>query len=221
MSMSKKVYISRDLKENSIFKSKLTAAGHEVIGKSLITINPLEFGEFRKTDWIFFSSKNAVKHFFGKAQKQEGVKLGAIGLGTMNALKELGHEADYYGVQSKIEDTAKDFGTLAERQSVLFPQAKNSLRSIQKHLVDYVKIHDLVVYKNEPVNELNVPLVDILVFTSPMNARTYLEHYDIEEGQQIVAIGPTTGNTLEIFGVRDYKMPENFSEESLAECCLL
>ncbi len=220
MSMSKKVFISRDLKEGSIFKSKLEAAGYQVNGKSLININSVEFGEFRKTDWVFFSSKNAVKHFLGKTKIEGGTKLGAIGLGTMNALKEMGYDTDYYGMQSKIEDTARDFGTLAERQSVLFPQAKNSLRSIQKHLVDYVKIHDLVVYKNEPVQDIEVPFADILVFTSPMNARTYLEYYDIEDGQQIVAIGPTTGNTLEIFGVREYKMPENFSEESLAECIL-
>ena len=218
--MSKKIFISRDLKENSIFKSRLTAAGYEVIGASLVDISSVEFGEFRKTDWIFFSSKNAVKHFFSRSKVEDGVKLGAIGLGTMKALKEHGYETSYYGMQSKIEDTANDFGTLAERKSVLFPQAKNSLRSIQKHLVDYVKIHDLVVYKNVPKENFDIPSTDILVFTSPMNARTYLECYDLEEGQKIVAIGPTTGNTLEIFGAREYQMPETFSEQSLAELCL-
>ena len=63
--MTKTVFISRDLDEDSGFASQLQAAGWQVRGLSLVTLTALPFDEIPEVDWIFFASKNAVRFFFG------------------------------------------------------------------------------------------------------------------------------------------------------------
>ncbi len=69
--MTKNVFISRDLDENSGFASQLQAAGWQVRGLSLVTLTALPFDEIPEVDWIFFASKNAVRFFFGQASDRE------------------------------------------------------------------------------------------------------------------------------------------------------
>ncbi|MEK6615006.1 MAG: hydroxymethylbilane synthase, partial [Bacteroidota bacterium] len=58
------VFISRDFRENDFFKNCMEANGYKVFAQSLIEIKQIPMRKFVKTDWVFFSSKNAVKHFF-------------------------------------------------------------------------------------------------------------------------------------------------------------
>lgn len=83
----------------------------------------------------FFSSRNSVKHFF--AQNPElppHVKYGVVSLGSANELLLYDKKADFVGEGTDLVKIAKRFREVLQDESVLFPQAMDSLQSIQKQL---------------------------------------------------------------------------------------
>ena len=50
---SKKVWISRDLEEDSIFKKLVGASGHEITTKSCISKEILKLNVLMNCDWLF------------------------------------------------------------------------------------------------------------------------------------------------------------------------
>ena len=56
----KKIFISKKLDSNSIFKTKLENAGFEVWGESLLQLELIPFEKIPSVDWIFFYSQNAL-----------------------------------------------------------------------------------------------------------------------------------------------------------------
>ncbi|MCW5924880.1 MAG: hypothetical protein KIS77_21350, partial [Saprospiraceae bacterium] len=57
-------FITRALSASSEFKKQLEAAGWQVEGRSLVALSPLPFEEAPASEWVFFSSQNAVRFFF-------------------------------------------------------------------------------------------------------------------------------------------------------------
>ena len=101
-----------------------------------------------------------------------------------------------------------------------FPQATNSLQTVQEHSKAYLEeIANLIVYKNVPLSDFDVPKCDILVFTSPLNAKTYCEKYQIDKTQKIIAIGTTTAKALQSMNYHNVHLPFAADEVSLADIC--
>ena len=218
----KRIFVSRDLKPNSYFKQTLTQQGHDVFGMSLIEFAPIEVEpeSIPQTDWVFFSSKNCVKYFVNQSKKMANhLKLAAISSGTAATLKEAGYKADFVGKSRELAEIAHNFELQAKGQSVLFPQAENSLQSIQKHLNGGTQIHNLKVYKNEAKQAFEIPESDLLVFTSPMNVRAYFSKYALQYNQTVVAIGKSTAFALEQAGIKEYRVSYNFDEKHLLAVC--
>lgn len=212
------VFITRDLGEDSYFKSVLTAHGYVVTGHSLIDIENIRFTDVPKTDWIFFSSSNAVNHFFDQHPNIAlSTKYAVIGKGTEIALKQYGHKADFIGERSDIIETGIDFSNLAYGKTILFPKAVDSLRTIQKQLVENTAAIDLDVYKTKPKTDFENPTAEILVFTSPSNVEAFMQNGKINNNQKVIAIGKSTGKKLEEFNIREYKMAYLPDEPGLAE----
>lgn len=220
----KSVFISRAQQEHSVFKQYLEQNGLTIIGQSLVSILPSPIESIPITDWIFFYSKNGV-HFFFKAVAKQGflltkkIRYGAIGSGTAKVLKATGIEPDFVGT-GEPQSTAHRFLPLAKGQKVLFPQAAHSIQSIQNELAGEVSVLPLVVYQNEPLKDFAIPPCDLLVFTSPMNAKTYFNRYQLKRGQKILAIGKTTARALESIDVGKVYIATEPSEESLARAAL-
>ncbi len=214
----KKVFISREQNPDSIFYKTLTKAGFEVIGKSLIEISAVPFSGIPETNWIFFYSKNGVKHFFEqiKAPISSHIKFATIGPGTADFLEEHFAHPNFVG-DGNAETTAKSFLKIALGEKVLFPRAKKSQRSVQKWLGKKVKSIDLVVYENSPLTDFELPAFDCLVFTSPMNASAYLGIKEITEQQKIIAIGNTTAQSLSKTYIKNIVTTESPSEASLSK----
>ena len=217
--MQQKVFISRELSTESIFLEQMQMIGFQVIGKSLVEFQAVPFQELPTTDWIFFYSKQSV-HFFFEGLQQAGLKIAAklatMGEGTAKALQEQLYVADFVGTGNPPH-TAAAFSLLAKGQRVLFPQATQSLLSIQKLLEGKIDALDLIVYNNQPLTNFELPGCDWLVFTSPMNAAAYFAKYDLQPGQQILAIGATTARFLKQLGIEDVKTAEEPSELALAQ----
>jgi uroporphyrinogen-III synthase len=80
--------------------------------------------------------------------------------------------------------------------SVLFAGATRSRRSIQRVLGDRVQPIDLAVYDNRPCADIPRIGAQVLIWTSPMNAEAYLNHFTPRADQRMIAIGPATAQTI-------------------------
>ncbi len=216
-----KVFISRDLSEQSYFRRALEKHGIEIEGRSLIrtvpVINKLDGFILRNVDWVFFSSKNAVEYFFQlEPALPKKVKFGTMGSGSEDALRRLGHFVDFIGEGIDPAEVAADFAQVAKGKTVLFPSAENSMRSIQHGLSADTKVIGLSVYETILEEGPETSGAEILVFTSPSNVEAYFANNLIQPGQKVIAIGKSTGKKLDEIQV-SYTLPYSPDETGLAE----
>ena len=217
----KRVFISRNLKKDSIFLERLKPPGFVVDGISLIRFELIPFEQFPSSDWIFFYSAKAVHFFFKQLnilnlKLDKEVRLAVMGKGTAKALDRM---PDFIGsgVPSLV---AKSFLQKANGQRVVFPRAKHSKQSIQKLLEGRLEMLDLVVYDNQIRSIIPILEHDVLVFTSPMNVQAYFQQYKLREYQKIVSIGQTTAKALKERGIEVHVIASNASEEALADAVI-
>ena len=60
----KKIFISRELNSDSIFKIKFENKGFEIWDESLLEFELIPFEKIPAVDWIFFYSQKGVHFFF-------------------------------------------------------------------------------------------------------------------------------------------------------------
>lgn len=211
-----RVFITRHLRKNDPFVNLLRGNGFKVDGQALIEMKAVPFKEVPKADWIFFSSKHAVRYFLQQAKIPAGAKIAAVGKATAQELRAHDLRADFIGQDGDTRLTGKKFAALAGRAAVLFPQAKGSLRSIQQQ-APAAKIINLIVYETirHPVEEL--PDADIVVFTSPSNVEAWFEKRKISAKQKVVAMGHATASALQEHGIRAHAQPATFDDTGLAQ----
>ncbi|MFQ5447810.1 MAG: uroporphyrinogen-III synthase [Saprospiraceae bacterium] len=215
------VFISRNLRPDSVFYKTLHTRGIRVHGERLVEFTGVPFDEIPGADWLFFYSKTGVHYFFQHATtlRVENYRLAAIGKGTSEYLARICRPADFAGDGDPVS-TATAFLQLAKGQKVLFIRAEDSRQSIRRLLGQHISPLDLVVYKNQPRTSFNLPHSDCLVFTSPLNAQAYFSKYPFRKNQKVVAIGRTTAVALEALGVKNPVIAGAPSEEALAKAVL-
>jgi len=216
-----KVFISRDINEHSYFYKALKKHGIEIEARSLIrtvpTITILDSFILRHIDWVFFSSKNAVEYFFAlNPILPKKVKFGVMGSGSEDMLRRKGFFVDYTGAGIDTTEVANEFAKVVDGQTVLFPAAENSMRSIQKALSADTKVIDLPVYETIGEENAAASAAGILIFTSPSNVDAYFSCNLIDPDQKVIAIGKSTGKKLDEVGVK-YTLPYSPDETGLAE----
>lgn len=215
------VFISRDLRKNDFFKNCLEASGYKVFAQSLIEIKQIPMRKFVKTDWVFFSSKNAVKHFFEQKPDVNGAKFGAVSKATADEIRKFGKRAAFIGSSDNTRMTGKKFSAAVGNKKVLFPQAKGSMKTIQQQLKKE-QVIDLVVYETIKNNSGQLPVENcqVLVFTSPSNVEAYFEKYKIPGEQKIIAMGDATSSALKKHKVKTYKQPPSFDDLGLVQAVM-
>lgn len=213
------VYISRDEKKDDFFKRCLEANGYRVFAHSLIEIKQVPIKKYVKCDWVFFSSKNAVKHFFDQQPDVEGVKFGAVGKTTAEEIRKYGKCAEFIGSSDDTRMTGKKFSALVGNKKVLFPQAKSSIKTIQLQLPKKENVIDVVVYETIKNSDCQLPIADcrLLVFTSPSNVDTFFEKNTTTSEQKVIAMGEATANVLRKYRVKSDKMPVSFNDLGLVQ----
>lgn len=210
------VFITRNLKQGDYFTTVLTANGFEVNGHSLIEFAKIPLKHFSHTDWIFFSSKHAVKYFFTQQPEIQNQKIGCIGKSTADEIRKHGKRAEFIGTSADTKLTGKQFASRVGSGTVLFPMAKGSQRSVQNGFVKEGQVIDLPVYETIEHNEEPIPYADILVFTSPANVQAYLKKNHIDKKQKLVAFGEAAGSTLRKAGFTYYVLSDRFDDTALA-----
>ncbi|MFD2286048.1 hydroxymethylbilane synthase [Pedobacter petrophilus] len=216
-----KVFISREIGEHSYFRKALESKGIEIEGRSLIRTFPivtvLDQFILKNIDWVFFSSRNSVEYFFNlKPLLPKKTQFGVVGRGSEDALRKFGHFADFVGESGDITEVAEDFAKLVSGKNILFPRAQDSLQSIQKSLPADAKIIDLPIYETVIEENIDQSYADVLIFTSPSNVDAYFVDNLLEPGQQVIAIGNSTGKKFDEMGVK-YALPYSPDEIGLTE----
>ena len=214
------VFITRDPRKHDFFTRILTANGYNVSNRALIEIKSIDFSKRlanAKYDWIFFASKHAVSHFFDQKPAVANVKFGVVGKATSEMLRKYGRRADFIGQSTDTKLIGKQFSTMSGNKTVLFPRAKESMRSIQQQFIKPEQVIDLVVYETIKKNETPVPVSEILVFTSPSNVEAFFEKNKVTSNQKVVAMGDATAHALFRFGVKHCKQPVSFDDLGLVQ----
>ncbi|WP_423149121.1 hydroxymethylbilane synthase [Rubrolithibacter danxiaensis] len=219
----KSVFITRQLYEGSYFRRAIEKHKIAVEDRSLIRtvpiIHKLDPYILKNLDWVFFSSKNAIEYFFKlNPSFSSKTKFGVVGRGSEDMLRRFGRVPEFTGEEEGIDttDIGKEFAALTVGQRVLFPGAKDSLRTIQKQLSEETTVIDLPIY--ETILEEDVPPTgaEVLIFTSPSNVEAYFADNLLEPGQQVICIGKSTGSKIAEMGIR-YTLPYSPDEIGLAE----
>jgi uroporphyrinogen-III synthase len=219
------VFITREMTSDSPLRARLETAGHAVWGQSLVAFRGAghwTFDAWPRLDWIFFYSSRGAEFL---AEGLQGaplpgyVRLAALGPGTARAIERIwGRTADFVGSGEPLE-TSRAFAEAARGHTVLFPRARHSEQSVRRLLEDSVQSVDWVVYENVPLDEFACPVAEVLLFTSPLNARAYYTHC-APRGEKVLAIGETTAKALRELGQAKVWVAERASEDSLADLCL-
>ena len=182
-------------------------------------INKIDPYILKHLDWIFFSSKNAIEYFFSlNPLISKKTKFGVLGRASEDVLRKFGRVPEFNGEEEGIDtaDIAKEFAELANGCNVLFPGAKDSLRTIQKALSPGTKIIDLPVYETIIEDNIEPIFADVLIFTSPSNVEAYFVDNLIEPGQKVICIGRATGRKFDEMGMK-YTLPYSPDEIGLVE----
>jgi hydroxymethylbilane synthase len=211
------VFITRNATKFDLFSKSMQANGLAVFSRALIDIRSIPLQTVPRTDWIFFSSKNAVKHFFSQKPELGNPKYGCVGKSTAEALRRFGKKPDFIGYSTDTRMTGKQFAATVGSASVLFPQAKESMQSIQLQFSNRNQVINLPIYETLKHNDFKIPETDVIVFTSPSNVEAFFEKNKIKAGQKVVAMGHATASSLRQFGVIHCTLPHSFDDIGLAQ----
>ena len=212
------IFISRDLSEESFLKRKIEILNYKLIDKSLISSSQIRYSYSPLTDWIFFSSKNAIKYFFAQNPViLRKTRFAVFGKGSARYLREFDKQADFIGKGNNAILIAKQFAKLIDNETVLFPMAIDSIQTVQRQLGYNNIAKNLYVYKTELKTDFVLPKAEILLFTSPSNVTAYFSKYQIAPEQKVIAIGTTTQQKLYSYGIKIVEVSKSFEEESLLQ----
>lgn len=211
--MSKRIFISRTLNEDSPFQS-LKKEGIEVIDLSLIQFSKISIVDYPKTDWIFFYSKNGVKYFFEQESHSTSNQYAVMGPGTASMFYNITGRSPKYTGQGDPLIVADQFIKHESGKSILFVKAKNSKDSIRDLISEQLICHDIIVYDNVIKDAGHIPSCDVLVFTSPKNAEAYFSSRKYKN-EKLIALGKTTETYLRQHMGIEASYCEKPSEENL------
>lgn len=193
----KTVFISRENNQDYFFRT-LESHNYQVLSYSLLNFTSSNFTIENDFDWVFFSSKKGVDFFMSGIDKSilETKKIAAIGVETAQYIREQYHlKVDFIADVNNLEASITQF-LKTNPQKVLLPRGKNSMESIQRFLPSEM-ILEVIVYCNEPKANIEKIGAELLIFTSPLNAKTYFSSHALDTHQQCIAIGNSTKHALE------------------------
>ncbi|HXB41605.1 MAG TPA: hydroxymethylbilane synthase [Bacteroidia bacterium] len=215
-----KIFVTKTFRDKDYLPKALKRLGFTVEAKSLIEFKEIEFNIMPVSDWIFFSSKRAVKYFFQQKPNVGKVKFGCISKETASELRQFGHRADFIGQNTDTKFIGKQFSSLAGNAKVLFPVAKESMQSVQMQLTKKENVINLPVYQTIKHPAIIDTSTNIVVFTSPSNVDAFFEKNKWQSTYKAVAMGDATESALARKGVRRCAKPISFDDLGLVQAIL-
>ena len=188
-----RVVVTRPRDQAGPLVARLEALGHEVVECPLIEIEPFEDPvPVAGYDWVIVTSPNGARELARRAEG-ELPKVGAVGPGTAEALREHGIEPAFVPRDSSQDGLVAEFPRPAGR--VLFAAAEGSRRRpIEELGADFVPL-----YRTRLVRPLEPPQGDLVVLASGSAAKSFAA---LGADIPAVSIGPQTTKVAEEAGLR-------------------
>ena len=99
---------------------------------------------------------------------------------------------------------------------MLFPMAKESIRSLQNGFVKREQTIVLVVYETLKTDvQIQISDFDVFLFTSPSNVEAFFEKNKLTSSHKVIAMGEATGSALKKHGVFHPTLPDAFDDVAL------
>lgn len=185
---------------------------------SLIEFSELPF-DAPQADWIFFYSRQGVKHFFNGGNYELFPYLWAcMSNGTADELAQHVTDISFVGNGLPEEVAAAYSKIVGSNEITCFVRAKNSKDSIHR-LLRRESDFSIPVYDNRISAHCPEGTFDILVFTSPMNVDAWFQAREYQ-GEKIIAIGNTTASHLAIYTAEKIIVAPQPSEEGITKALL-
>jgi hydroxymethylbilane synthase len=196
----RKVFISKKLDESSYLKRLIKRLNWEITDIPMIELKGIPFNSIPECDWIFFTSKNAVKYFFESnvlnIEDLQNKKFACIGDSTKRYLEQYGVKSHFTGDSNSITLIAENFSKQCAGQKVLFPCSSISNKSIGDLIKEVAEVMYLPVYENVESSKKLDTTFDYYIFTSPSNVRSFLKSNSIPNTAYIIALGESTQQEL-------------------------
>ena len=207
MGLKQRIFVTRLLPAQHPWRNLLEQFGLEVLAHSMLDFELLDFVSLPKADWIFAYSRTGIEAIARMELDLSQYRIAALGPGTAEEWRDSGFKVDFEG-SGHPEQTAERFWEdclrdhAGGRPSVLFVQAQNSRRSVEKWLGDRIQAKQVVVYRNQIDPKADVPITELVLLTSPLNAEAVITRLNGRKTQpRIWAIGHPTSNYVKAQGL--------------------
>jgi uroporphyrinogen-III synthase len=209
-----KCFVSRSSELWSAVMAECASMPIDWVCEPLIRTQSLSFQlPAQSFEWIFFSSREAVHHFFQANPNLPMVRYGAIGPSTAKALASFA-PIDFVGQSADIAQVAEAFSQVVQAETVLFPGSHISLRSIQ-HVLPERQVVDLACYETHMIS-VQVPECDAYIFSSPSNVRSFFQSNALPNGAFCWAFGTQTAQCLLTHGCQQVEIFEDLQPAQIA-----
>jgi uroporphyrinogen III methyltransferase/synthase len=237
----KRILITRAAEQAAGLSALLEAEGAEVVMLSAISIEPVAdyaaldraIQQIEGYHWVIFTSVNGVRAFVERLHRAEmdwralkGVRLGAIGPATAEALRASGVRPDFVPDEYVAEAIIADIGPVAG-QRILLPRADIAREALAVELRRLgADVEEIAAYRTvaRPLDTQTVTAAlkahpDAITFTSSSTVRGFLAALgglnlaETLRGVAVACIGPITAQTAREAGLmpqivaKEYTMP--------------
>jgi uroporphyrinogen-III synthase len=197
---------------SGVFSSLLESKDFEVLSMPLTKIIENTFllkQPIETYDWIVFTSKNGVKHFWQNQTKHKRNKIAVIGGGTAKAFDRLPFNPDFVGTGQSGQQFAKELTSVVKPgQKLLLALGNKASGLLEKAFEKDFKVERIDVYATEKASVVDRGILtlvdnnayDLIAVSSPSAVQHLSELTEKRQPSDIrmVSIGQTTtGAALE------------------------
>ena len=211
------IWISRDLKKDSIFRKVIKKNNHKITDESLIKLDSKNINSLPDCNWIFLNSAFALDSILHLKNDFNMKKIAAFGPATAKHIQKNGLNVDFIGLGTPQQVAEKFDSIISSKEIVFIPSSNKSLGTVQGILKDSNK-KILETYTTILIDK-KLKHYDLLVFTSPSNVEAFLNFNKISD-QKVISIGPSTTSALKNAGIINVFESFESSELALADTVL-
>lgn len=211
------IWISRDLKKDSIFRKVIKKNNHKITDESLIKLDSKNINSLPDCDWIFLNSAFALDSILHLKTDFNMKKIAAFGPATAKHIQKNGLNVDFIGLGTPQQVAEKFDSIISSKELVFIPSSNKSLGTVQGILKESNK--KLLDTYTTILIDKKLKQYDLLVFTSPSNVEAFLNSNKISD-QKVISIGPSTTSALKNAGIINVFESFESSELALADTVL-
>ena len=211
------IWISRDLKKDSIFRKVIKKNNHKITDESLIKLDSKNINSLPDCNWIFLNSAFALDSILHLKNDFNMKKIAAFGPATAKHIQKNGLNVDFIGLGTPQQVAEKFDSIISSKEIVFIPSSNKSLGTVQGILKESNK--KLLDTYTTILIDKKLKHHDLLVFTSPSNVEAFLNSNKISD-QKVISIGPSTTSALKNAGIINVFESFESSELALADTVL-